>query len=78
MEIAVLGIDVHLMLLSPPMPATIAADWWEGSSSHYVRFGAVGWSDGRGRHADRELTSNTSHLCLAQNASRCSSERVGT
>lgn len=28
------NLDVHLMLLSPPMPATVAADWWEGSSSH--------------------------------------------
>ncbi|ATG41755.1 hypothetical protein PhaeoP18_03962 (plasmid) [Phaeobacter piscinae] len=25
MEVAVLGIDVHLMLNSPPMPATVAA-----------------------------------------------------
>tara|TARA_R110000787_G_scaffold159911_5_gene273609 strand:+ start:154 stop:432 length:279 start_codon:yes stop_codon:yes gene_type:complete len=28
------NLDVHQMLLSPPMPATVAAGWWEGSSSH--------------------------------------------
>lgn len=28
------NLDVHQMLLSPPMPAMIAAGWWEGSSSH--------------------------------------------
>lgn len=28
------NLDVHQMLLSPPMPATIDAVWWEGSSSH--------------------------------------------
>jgi hypothetical protein len=28
------NLDVHQMLLSPPAPATIAAVWREGSSSH--------------------------------------------
>lgn len=28
------NLDVRQMLLSPPMPATAAAGWWEGSSSH--------------------------------------------
>tara|TARA_B100001063_G_C16485227_1_gene414634 strand:+ start:113 stop:391 length:279 start_codon:yes stop_codon:yes gene_type:complete len=28
------NLDVHQMLLSPTMLATVAAVWWEGSSSH--------------------------------------------
>lgn len=28
------NLDVQLILLSPPMLATVAAVWWEGSSSH--------------------------------------------
>lgn len=34
------NLDVDQMLLSPPMPATVAAGWWEGSSTalrHYIR-----------------------------------------
>jgi hypothetical protein len=28
------NLDVHQILLSPPMSATLAAGWWEGCSSH--------------------------------------------
>ena len=33
-EINVQNLDVRQILLSPPMSATLATGWWEGSSSH--------------------------------------------
>jgi len=32
-QIKAQNLNVHQMLLSPPIPATVAAGWWEGSSS---------------------------------------------
>ncbi|WP_146681512.1 hypothetical protein [Thioclava sp. F28-4] len=35
------NLDVFEILFLPPMPATIAAGWWEGGSSHYISRGPV-------------------------------------
>ena len=40
-QISSQNLDVYEILLLPPMPATIAAGWWEGSSSHFISRGLV-------------------------------------
>lgn len=39
------NLDVHQVLLSPPMLATIEAVWWQGSSSHWGKWFAGARSD---------------------------------